>query len=102
MTDQMTLRLVTRREQAGSKLSRAPFIPRLSRTNAKLAPIVDTLTADTEIMQRLRAAIVSKDEKSGREAIRELIRRAQALDVSIKDAEGTRMLLMLSKRIKTL
>jgi hypothetical protein len=74
----------------------------MPRTSGRIEPIVDALAADPKIMQRLRAAIVSKDEKSGREAIHEVKRRAQALDIAVNGAEGISMLLILGKRIKAL
>ena len=70
-----------------------------TRTQEELAPIAHKISENPDLMRRFREVIGSEDRERVSAIFDEIRRVAQSIDPTITHPEGTRMALVLMKRI---
>lgn len=83
-----------------SKQKPLGFVPGRMRTTQELQSLADQIEQNEQLMKRIKASLGSGDELLGWQVMDELTKFAQSIDPSIIPAEGTRLMVIILRRLK--
>ncbi len=83
-----------------SKQNPFGFVPKRMRTRQQLEGLADQIEQNEQLMKRIKASLGSGDEALGWQVMDELTKFAQSIDPSIIHAEGTRLMVIILRRLK--
>lgn len=100
MVDDIKKTLTIIKRNIASQPDRGPMkFTKGRRSDKELEPIADQVAGNAKLIERVRSSIGSQDKDLGWAVMDEVTKFAQSLDPTINSSEGTRIVVLLLKRL---